>query len=123
MRREAKYLIKIKVMINKQKVQEFRNEFQKAVEQLEKDFGVAISLGTISFNANELRGKMTARIGIAQPKLSASDFSVGDVVFINHKKIANTKTFEILKINNKNIKVRDRDDNSLLTVSPSLLKK
>ena len=46
-----------------------------------------------------------------------------DVVFINHKKIANTRTFEILKINNKNIKVRDRDDNSLLTVSPSLLSK
>ena len=48
-------------MINKQKVVEFRSEFQKAVEQLEKDFGVVISLGTISFNANELRSKMTAR--------------------------------------------------------------
>ena len=110
-------------MINKQKVVEFRSEFEKAVKQLEKDFGVAISLGTISFNADELRTKMTARVGKAQPKLSASDFSVGDVVFINHKKIANTRTFEILKINNKNIKVRDRDDNSLLTVSPSLLSK
>jgi len=108
-------------MINKQKVVEFRDEFQKAVEQLEKDFGVTISLGTISFNANELRSKMTARVGKPIPKLSASDFSVGDVVFINHKKIANTRTFEILKINKKNIKVRDRDNNSLLTVSPSLL--
>ena len=110
-------------MINKQKVVEFRSEFEKAVKQLEEDFGVAISLGTISFNADELRTKMTARVGKAQPKLSASDFAVGDIVFINHKKIANTRTFEILKINNKNIKVRDRDDNSLLTVSPSLLSK
>ena len=110
-------------MINKEKVVEFRDEFQKAVKQLEEDFGVAISLGSISFNANELRGKMTARIGTAQPKLSASDFQIGDIVFINHKKIANTRTFEILKINNKNIKVRDRDNNSLLTVSPSLLSK
>ena len=110
-------------MINKQKVQEFRSEFQKAVEQLEKDFGVAISLGTISFNANELRAKMTAKVGTAQPKLTSSDFQVGDVVFINHKKVANTRTFEILKINNKNIKVRDRDDNSLITVAPSLLSK
>ena len=108
-------------MINKQKVVKFRDEFQKAVEQLEKDFGVAISLGTISFNADELRAKMTARVGKAIPKLSASDFTVGDVVFINHNKIANTRTFEILKINKKNIKVRDRDNNSLLTVSPSLL--
>ena len=110
-------------MINKQKVVKFRSEFEKAVKQLEDDFGVAISLGTISFNADELRAKMTARVGKSQPKLSASDFSVGDIVFINHKKIANTRTFEILKINNKNIKVRDRDNNSLLTVSPSLLSK
>ena len=84
--------------MNKQKVQKFRDEFQKAVEQLEKDFGVAISLGTISFNASELRSKMTARVGKSIPKLSASDFSVGDVVFINHKKIDNTRTFEIIKI-------------------------
>ena len=110
-------------MITKQKVVEFRSEFEKAVRQLEKDFGVAISLGTISFNANELRTKMTAKVGEARIKLTAKDFAVGDVVFINHKKIANTRTFEILKINAKNIKVRDRDDNSLLTVSPSLLSK
>ena len=110
-------------MINKQKVVEFRSEFEKAVKQLEENFGVAISLGTISFNANELRTKMTARVGKALPKLSAADFAVGDVVFINHKKIANTRTFEILKINKKNIKVRDRDNNSLLTVSPSLVSK
>ena len=110
-------------MINKQKVVEFRSEFERAVKQLEEDFGVAISLGTISFNANELRAKMTARVGKAQPKLSSSDFAVGDIVFINHKKIANTRTFEIIKINNKNIEVRDREDNSLITVSPSLLSK
>ena len=110
-------------MINKQKVVEFRSEFEKVVKQLEENFGVAISLGTISFNADELRTKLTARVGKAQPKLSISDFAVGDVVFINHKKIANTRTFEILKVNNKNIKVRDRDDNSIFTVSPSLLSK
>ena len=110
-------------MINKQKVVEFRSEFEKAVKQLENDFGVAISLGTISFNANELRSKMTATVGKTRTKMTEKDFAVGDVVFIHHKKIANTRTFEILKINNKNIKVRDRDNNSLLTVSPSLLSK
>ena len=108
-------------MLNKQKVQEFRGEFQKAIQQLEKDFGVNISLGTISFNANELRAKMTASVGDKIVKGKREDFNIGDVVFINHKKIANTRTFEILKINKKNIKVRDRDNNSLLTVSPSLL--
>ena len=108
-------------MLNKQKVQEFRGEFQKAVEQLEKDFGVAISLGAISFNANELRAKLTAKVGEAKPKLTSNDFQVGDVVFINHKKVDNTRTFEIIKINAKNIKVRDRNDNSLVVVTPSLL--
>ena len=107
-------------MINKQKVVEFRDEFQKAVEQLEKDFGVAISLGTISFNANELRTKMTARVGKAQPKLSASDFSVGDKVGINHRKINKEDIFTITKINNKNIKVTD-SDGAGFTVSPGLL--
>ena len=110
-------------MLDKAKVSEFRGDFANAVAKLESQYGMSITLGTISFNANELRSKMTARVGKAQPKLSASDFQIGDIVFINHKKIANTRTFEILKINNKNIKVRDRDDNSLLTVSPSLLKK
>tara|TARA_R110001606_G_scaffold34268_2_gene101268 strand:+ start:575 stop:907 length:333 start_codon:yes stop_codon:yes gene_type:complete len=110
-------------MINKQKVVEFRTDFILAVKQLEEKYGVFINLGSISYNDNELRAKMTAKVGTAQPKLTASDFQVGDIVFINHKKIANTRTFEILKINNKNIKVRDRDDNSLLTVSPSLLTK
>ena len=110
-------------MINKKKVVDFRTDFQIAVEQLEEKYGVFINLGTISFNASELRAKLTARVGKSQPKLTSSDFKVGDIVFINHKKVANTRTFEILKINNKNIKVRDRDDNSLITVSPSLLSK
>ena len=108
-------------MIDKQKAKEFRVEFGKAVEQLEKDFGVAIELGPISFNADELRAKLTAKVGEAKPKLTSNDFKVGDVVFINHKKVDNTRTFEIIKINAKNVKVRDRNDNSLIMVAPSLL--
>ena len=108
-------------MLNKQKVQEFRIEFQKAVEQLEKDFGVAISLGTISFNASELRAKMTARVGNAIPTATKNDFNVGDVVGINHKKINPNDEFKILKINNKSIKVQG--DTGMLKVSPSLLVK
>ena len=110
-------------MIDKQKAKEFRVEFGKAVEQLEKDFGVAIELGPISFNASELRAKLTAKVGEAKPKLTSKDFQVGDIVFIDHKKVDNTRTFEIIKINAKNIKVRDRNDNSLIVVAPSLLYK
>ena len=63
---------------------------------------------------------MTARVGKAQPKLSASDFSVGDKVGINHRKINKEDIFTITKINNKNIKVTD-SDGAGFTVSPGLL--
>ncbi len=110
-------------MLNKQKVKGFRSDFEKAVTQLEKDYGVTISLGTIRFDSQELRAKMTAKVGEAAPKASKDDFNIGDVVFIMHKKVDPIKTFEIVKINNKNIKVRDRDNNQMFNVSPSLLKK
>ena len=48
-------------------------------------------------------------------------FSVGDVVGINHKKIPSDVNFRIIKINNKNIKVKG--DISTYTVSPGLLVK
>ena len=115
-------------MLNKQKVQEFRSEFLKAVEQLEKDFGVAISLGTISFNTNELRSKMTARIGNAIPKSTGNDFNVGEIVGIAHKKVSPNDRFKIKKINGKTITVEKiNDENGRLgaqmRVSPSLLVK
>ena len=110
-------------MLNKQKVVEFRTDFILAVKQLEEKYGVFINLGNISFNANELRAKMIAKVGDAPVKSSKDDFSVGDIVFIVHKKVDPIKTFEIIKINAKNIKVRDRDNNQMINVSPSLLKK
>ena len=115
-------------MLNKQKVQEFRGEFQKAVEQLEKDFGVAISLGAISFNSNELRAKMTAKVGSPVVRATKNDFQVGDIVGINHKKVNSNDEFEIIKINNKNIKVKainvgDGRIGGMINVSPSLLVK
>ena len=43
-----------------QEVKNFRNDFQKAIAQLEKQYGVNIGLGTILFDENSLRTKMTA---------------------------------------------------------------
>jgi hypothetical protein len=108
-------------MLNKQKVQEFRGEFLKSVEQLEKDFGVVISLGTISFNADELRAKITARVGDSTQISSRNDFKVGDIVGINHKKVDSKRRFKIDKINSKNIKVSELEGYAMMTVSPSLL--
>ena len=51
-----------------------------------------------------------------------SEFKVGDIVSINHKKMDPSKTFRITKINNKNIKVVSTSDRfDMYTVSPSLL--
>ena len=44
--------------MTKQEVQNFRVDFQNAVLQLEKQYGVNINLGTISYNSEELRAKM-----------------------------------------------------------------
>jgi hypothetical protein len=107
-------------MLNRQKVQDFRVDFEKAVAQLEKDYGVTISLGTIRFDANELRAKMTARVGEATP--SREDFNVGDTVKINHKKVDPKAQFRVEKINQKNIKLMALDGTrSMVNASPSLL--
>ena len=115
-------------MLNKQKVTEFRGDFEKAVAQLEKDYGVAISLGAISFNSNELRAKMTAKVGSPVVRASKNDFKVGDIVGINHKTVNSNDEFKIIKINNKNIKVQkinvgDGRVGALMNVSPGLLVK
>ena len=111
-------------MLNSQKVKTFRNDFEKAVAQLEKDYGVAISLGTIRFSSNELRAKMTARVGEKAVRATREDFQVGDVVKINHKKVDSNAQFRINKINNKNIKLVSLDGRrSEISVSPGLLVK
>ena len=109
--------------MTKQEVQNFRGDFQNAVAQLEKQYGVNISLGTISYNSEELRAKMTARKGEKIQKLSKNDFNVGDIVSINHKKINSNLKFKIVKINNKNIIVKAIEGFNSYSVSPSLLVK
>ena len=46
--------------MTKQEVKSFRGDFQKAVAQLEAQYGVRISLGTIRFDVNGLSAKMKA---------------------------------------------------------------
>ena len=109
-------------MLNKQKVQSFRGDFEKAIAQLEKDYGVHISLGTIRFDSNELRAKMTAKVGDAPIKSTREDFQVGDTVKVNHRKVDPNAQFLIQKINNKNIKIMALDGTkSMINASPSLL--
>ena len=110
-------------MLDRQKVKNFRNDFQNAVQQLEKQYGVQISLGTIRFDQNELRAKMTAQVGEPSQKVQKDELKVGDIINIIHKKMDPTREFKVIKIMQKNIKVQDVDGFQQIKVSPSLLKK
>ena len=90
---------------NESTVKEFRNDFINAVAGLEKKYGVHIKLGTLTYDATSVRGKMSALKGDRENLLQKEDFKVGEHVKINHKKVLPNLIFEIQKINNKNIKV------------------
>ena len=114
--------------MTKQEVKSFRGDFKKAVAQLEAQYGVNISLGTIRFDENGLRAKMEAVKGNVVDVSTKADFQVGDIVGINHKKVNSNDEFEIIKINNKNIKVKainvgDGRIGGMINVTPSLLVK
>ena len=114
--------------MTKQEVQTFRGDFQKAVAQLEEQYGVNISLGTIRFDQDGLRATMKAEKGEKIVRATKDDFKVGDIVGINHKKVNPNDKFKIIKINSKNIKVVKINVPSgniagEIRVSPSLLVK
>ena len=114
--------------MTKTEVTEFRGEFAIVVQQLEKEFGVNISLGTIRYDVNGLSAKMKAEKGEKIVRATKADFQVGDIVGINHKKVNSNDEFEIIKINNKNIKVKainvgDGRIGGLINVTPGLLVK
>ena len=114
--------------MTKQEVQKFRGDFQQAVAQLEKQYGVNVSLGTIRFDQNGLSAKMKAEKGEQIIRATKNDFQVGAIVGINHKTVDSNDEFKIVKINNKNIKVQkinvgDGRVGALMNVSPGLLVK
>ena len=50
----------MKNTFTKQKVTNFRKDFQDAVLELEKKYGVTIKLGTLTYDDTSVRGKMSA---------------------------------------------------------------
>jgi len=111
--------------LNRQTVQSIHGEIQDLLSPLQKKYGININLGSVRFNAHELRTKLTARVGKAIPRLSKNDFNVGDIVGINDKSIDPNDQFEVIKINNKNIKVKGLDGlgsmDRIFNCSPGLL--
>ena len=108
----------------KQKVTQFRKDFQDAVLELEKKYGVTIKLGTLTYDETSVRGKMTALKGDRGDILTKEDFSIGEKVKISHKKVLPDLIFEIQKINQKNIRVVCTSNKfNIFNVSPGLLRK
>ena len=106
------------------KVDQFRKDFQEAIQGLEEKYGCEISLGTLRYDSNEVRGKITAQIlnGERREKLSGGDFNIGDKVRIVHKNADPKLVFVVKKINKKSIKVTSIDNAfNMFKVSPSLL--
>ena len=108
--------------LNRQTVQSIHSEIQNLLAPLQEKYGITISLGNVRYDSSELRTKLTARIGKAAKRLSRNDFNVGDIVGINDKSIDPNDEFEVIKINNKNIKVKETDGrHTIYNVSPGLL--
>ncbi len=76
-------------MFTKQKVKNFRSDFQNAVAELEGQYGVNINLGTITWDSKSVSVKMKAIVGEKFIAPTKDEFNVGDRVLINHKKVSN----------------------------------
>jgi len=109
--------------MTKQEVQTFRGDFQKAIAQLEEQYGVNVSLGTIRYDQEGLRATMKAIKGEKITRSTRADFTIGDTVKINHPKCNPNDQYRIIKIMSKNIKVEKINGSGLVKVSPSLLVK
>jgi len=105
-------------------VQQFRRDFGDAVKELEKKYKVHISLGTLTYDDYEVRGKLTARKGDKPVKKSPQLFLLGQIVGINHKTVPSDNRYKVIKINKKSIKVRNLNNTfNIVKVSPGLLVK
>ena len=51
-------------MIDKQTLTNFRQDFKKAMEALEKQYGFIIDLGSITYSATSFSGKLEVHEGV-----------------------------------------------------------
>ena len=106
--------------LNKKVLQQFREDFDKAVEKLEKQYGMTIDLGNIRFDGKELRSKLTATVGTPREKHNINEFNAGDYVGIDHKRVEPNASFKIIKVNRVRVLVEGRNGDRF-NVQPQLL--
>ena len=114
----------VKEKFDKLTVQQFRRDFNDVVKELEEKYKVHISLGTLTYDEGEVRGKLTARKGDKPVKKSPQSFQLNEIVGINHKTVPSDNRYKVVKINKKTIKVKNVNNTfNIVKVSPSLLVK
>ena len=115
----------VKKGFDKTTVGQFRVDFQNAIAGLEAKYGVNISLGTLTYDEGEVRGKMTARKGDKKlVKATINEYKIGDIVTIDHKTVDPKRQYKVVKINRKTLKVQNLNNKfNIVKVSPGLLVK
>ena len=114
----------VKKGFDKTTVGQFRVDFQNAIAGLEAKYGVNISLGTLTYDEGEVRGKMTATKGEKTVKPKINEFKIGDIVTIDHKTVDPKRQYRVIKINKKSMKVINLNNKfNIVKVSPGLLVK
>lgn len=61
-------------MITKELLQNFRSDFAKAVEELEKQYGLVIKLGNITYGFDSFTGKIEVKEGASKEEVAKKDF-------------------------------------------------
>lgn len=111
----------------KNNLSQFREEFNKLAKQLEKKFDISISLGVIRFDDTQFSAKMTSIKNNSNSEgtlIKRDSIHVGDIVGIDHKKVNKNDEFVVVKINNKNMKLKcvvGSRVGSLMSAHPSFL--
>lgn len=61
-------------MINKQTLENFRQDFKKSMEALEKRYGFVIELGRITYTATSFTGKLEVHEGESKDDVNEQEF-------------------------------------------------
>ena len=61
-------------MIDKQVLENFREDFKKAMEDLEQKYGLVIELGSIRYSATSFEGKISCKEGESKDEVNEQEF-------------------------------------------------
>lgn len=69
------------MQIDKQMLQQFRQDFQEAVKDLESKYGIVISLGKITYGHDDFTAKLEAKSGDSKDEVMKREFEENCLYF------------------------------------------